>query len=598
MVTLFTQWLEENSQPDELETGGTIVMRVDSKTGTRVTDKAPNMGTGIVRTLRTGTIPIKRIVVYPEIPTLDSSNQTPKTQATFLDTLGKAVIRDLKAIKEKRIILGTPGNYIPAEEISIYYDFPHPSGPGLYASHGTDTLDEDASLSAYLMLPKVMGITGSYATEEEPGTDAVTNKKNAEELAKNVSVPIGTYVIIGREIHLATRVKKINTKPWKPDGETPYSSKKPWRKPGPASYFASIDDRPVGYFDEQGKIFFDTAFLDEWEKILAKRSQDIHVNDFFPSYGFKPTYVEHINIDKSTPKNVFNNLVKRLESKGKGSGAVIEGNLYAHRYYKAFKQEIEELASKGIFIIETEQKKPMKDASEGCDFILPSQLRIKLSALLARDKGRDLFTRTDLWENYAGEVMDRELIQQNTLHIPKAFYETGEFITIFPGIEPDVLTDATQRLRNKKIPQGKQPVLLLNGYGDGHLPIGVMTMEERLRKGFEAFDPKLGEQLLQAIQTSKTPSYTIDSLLTQLTKILNNNRESAQTQLRKALTNSDEMLKALSNASDEGIRVLIGSKAEYAVPDPNAYEIGTILALIGVKTLKKPTRVYLNELTP
>ncbi len=422
LISLCSEWLEEMSKPDEAATGGTISHSLDIETGTRVTDKAPNMGNNLVSTLPVEKGLRKQIVVYPKFETLDSSNQTAETQELFLNALGSAVKTDIKAIKEKKVALGNPGNYIPVEEISFYYDFPSPIGPGLYATHGTDTLDEDSSLSAYQMLPKVVVVTGSYATEEEPGSDATANKEKAKKLAENPSVPIGTYVLIGDEIHLATRLKKVNTKPWKAEAELPYGLPKIWRnsdKGAKLSYFASIDDNPVGYFDKKGKIHFDASFLSEWEKILKKRTDLDNLHGLSTDYGFKPAYVEHINMGKNAASKVFDDLVGRLEKKleenSEACGAIIEGDFYGHSDAKRFKKKIKELADKNIFIIESAQKNKMNEPAEGCDFILPAQLRVKLSALLARDNGKGLFTPSDLWGNYAGEVTSREIVQKNNL---------------------------------------------------------------------------------------------------------------------------------------------------------------------------------------
>ncbi len=614
LIGILATWLEKASEANAAETGGTITQGVDAKTGTRVTTKAshsnnspPNMGTVVSTTHRGGSNSKGPIVVYPNLGELDSSNQNAGTQEQLTQAIGETAMAGVKAIKAHKVALRRQEGSIPIDDISLYYDFPKPVSPGLYATHGTDTLEESSSFIAYLLLNLVAVLTGSFSTEEEEGSDAVQNKARAKQLAENPSTPIGTYDVIGDEIHLATRLKKINTKPWKSNSPTPYNHAKPWRSGSKISYFASADDKPVGYFDKKGNIHFDTSFLNEWEKILQARSQSnstsAQPHELNPVYGLKPSYVEIVQVNQHTPEAVFIDLIKRLEARNEPCGAIIEGNMYAHPKARAFNRKINALREQNIFIIQTSAKQEMRDPLKGCDFIRPTQLRIKLSALIARDNGRGLFSPSDLWENYAGELLTKEIAQENAIHVPQKFYDVGEFITPFIGIdESNVFDDAIKRLERikaKTLPEGTQkPILLINGYGDGHLPIGAMTMEDRIRKGFKGVknDSKLiGPQLLKNLKRDKNQSYSLPNILEQLTPLLDGDSNLAKDILRKAFMRSDTLLETLGNASESGIDILMGSKPDYATPEPDAYEIGTILKLVGVKAITKPTREFLKD---
>lgn len=589
---ILEDWLQEKYQPDMFATGGTINTLL-SKEGSRLPDKE----TQEKLLQKSATSTRKKVIVYEYA--LDSSNQTLQTQEQLMGKLGEVAFKDIKEIENLTIHLKKPGKYINIDQIAYYFNFPKPLGPGTVITHGTDTLEENAALSAYMMLPKTLVWTGSWASPGEEDSDAFSNIEKAKLLANNSLTPIGVYVVIGDEIHLATRLKKINTHPWKAEQFTPYSSIKPWRREGNSlSYFSSIGDDPVGYFNKDGEIFFSAEFLRMWEEILIKR-----FDSYFPLKKvshLKPAYVEHTIINEHTPREVFKNLIKRLSAKTTRCGAVIEGDITKNPHFEEFISIMRRLnEEKDIFILST-AKTSLSMAYKNLNMIPPVQLRIKLSALMGRDDVNSANLILLIDDNLAGEVLEKKIVEENKLDIPRSFYEKGEFIIAFPGMTREIIDDAIENLMKKRVPKGEKPVLLINGYGDGHIPIGCMSMEERLLTGFDPVDPQLAELLINdvrksSIEQNEEPEFSVETILKHLTKLKNGDSIEAKKLLRKAFINSNDLLGAIGGALDKDIRVLMGSKVEYAVPNLEAYEIGTILKHIGVINLSTTTYLYLNR---
>ena len=521
---IIENWLKDKYQPDMFTTGGTINTLLSEK-GSRIPDK------GVQEKLldESGKSTRKKVIVYDYA--FDSSNQNLMTQERLMNQLGKVAFEDIEKLENIELHLKKPGKYLGIDQIPYYFSFPKPSGPGTVITHGTDTLEENAALSAYMMLRKTLVWTGSWASPEEKGSDAIDNIEKAKILANNSLTPIGVYVVIGNEIHLASRLKKINTHPWEAKEDNPYLNKKPWRKKeDKISYFASLGDNPVGYFGKYDEIFFNTKFLKVWERILTKR-----FDNYFPLgmvKNIKPAYVEHIIIDKYTPKEVFEKLIKRLLSKNNRCGAIIEGEITQNPYYLDFISEIKEIdRTKGIFILSTSKTK-LSEAYSNLNYISASQLRIKLSALLGRD---DVYNNSAIMlidDNLTGEVSEKEVVDHSYLNIPKEFYKRGEFVIAFPGMTKDIFVDAIQSLKDKIVPADKERVLLINGYGDGHIPIGCLNMQERIIVGLKD-NQELLNQLLDSINNNVNKDkpeldYSINNVLKHLKSLLDNNSDKAK----------------------------------------------------------------------
>lgn len=585
-LSFLDAWTNWQSIKDLVSTGGTIATFKAEDSGVR----QPNAN--VQETLSRATDNTGKIKIL--FNALDSSNITLQTQQKLMEELSGLANDDIKVYESRKLSFAQPGEFITLEDIPEYFNLPRSMGPGKIVMHGTDTIDENAALSAYMFLPIPIVWTASWASPGEEGSDAISNLAKADKLAKNPLTPIDVYVVIGDEIHQAKKVMKINTHPFGADKETPYNTSKPWRAEGKKlSYFASVNDKPVGYFGKDGKVYFNTKYLKNLEGKF-----NFHKYDYFdkPHNPIKPAYVEHLVINENTPKKVFDDLVKRLRAKGERCGAVIEGNIYAHPQFNEISETMNSLIKEDIFVTLTEYSN--KFSGDGiCNTILPSKLRIQLSALLNHEEDFEFSDYSRHSDNI--EKVGRRVVKKNRLLIPKSFLEKGEFIIAHPGMTGEIIDDAVERLKNRKLPEGTQPVLFINGYGDGHVPIGTISMKDRLIKGFGVQHQKLADDLINKIdneakEKSVSADYSIKNILKHLTVLTKNEKQSDKL-LRDALMQSDEMIYSIGKAVDQGIKVLMGSKPEYAIPNLDAYEIGTVLKHIGAEGITKTTREYFRD---
>ncbi len=121
------------------------------------------------------------------------------------------------------------------------------AAPGIAAvlKHGTDTLDQTGlvlsmAFDGALKAPVVL--TGAWTPADQPGSDAEANLRDSFAVAASPRTPPLVYAVIGGEIHLASRLKKVRTEPR--DGQP---------------YFVSAGG-PVGRVVD-GEARFDPAFL-------------------------------------------------------------------------------------------------------------------------------------------------------------------------------------------------------------------------------------------------------------------------------------------------------------------------------------------------
>ncbi len=119
-------------------------------------------------------------------------------------------------------------------------------------THGTDTLEQTAFLLSLLTHGRIrfpVVITGAYTPPSEPGSDAILNLGHSLRVALDPQTPPLVYAVIGKEIHLGSRVKKVAGAPWKHQGIV-------------HSYFESVGG-PVGLvMDGEENVFYGRNFLD------------------------------------------------------------------------------------------------------------------------------------------------------------------------------------------------------------------------------------------------------------------------------------------------------------------------------------------------
>jgi len=267
----------DREKPTLIAAGGTIDTEPDPDTGTRIPNhnrQKQRMQAVMAKTHH------QRTPFYPYVP--DSSNIVPSLQQKLMESIFTEVEQNLKLTNSKGSanfhgLKGkTKQTSIPADEIPKYFNTSRKWGRGVYVTHGSDTLAIDAALAAYLFRDAhlVSVWTGAWNSRNEPGFDGALNEKRARQLAEHPYTPPGAYVVIGNHIHLAAKAMKINNHPFNakevsPASMLPYAS-------GPdqmVSYFASLDDQPVGYFDEANQPHFYTRFLREQEKRAGDAEQ-------------------------------------------------------------------------------------------------------------------------------------------------------------------------------------------------------------------------------------------------------------------------------------------------------------------------------------
>jgi hypothetical protein len=234
-------------------------------------------------------------------------------------------------------------------------------------------------------------------------------------------------------------------------------------------------------------------------------------------------------------------------------------------------------------------------------------LRIKLAALLSRfqhSEGSHL--RDELARNIAGEVLTPQQARAAWLKLPRR-NPADAIVVATPSLDPAEIDDAIARLLkvsseneastpffsknnfvSKQPEQASKSQLIFIGYGDGHLPIGIETMKERLLKSDSLESPKTKALWLRFIesveaegrQQGSSPDYSMSGLYTHLTRFLDGDAVQAKDLLRNKIVNSHPILKRIGNALDAGIDVRMATKLPYATTNLNNYEIGTILQFI------------------
>jgi hypothetical protein len=535
-------------------------------------------------------------------PLLDSGNHTRQTLGVLMATLLKEWRDDvLQWSKKPNLPL-----YIEARSIPNSFRWMMPFGHGQVVAHGTDTLIEAACLKAFYPNNKVTVFTGSWTTPGAPDSDAKINLDNAHRVASDPYTPPGTYVVVGSQIHLPTQLHAIDTKP--KQGAATLARRGGLEE---QPYFGSLNDKSVGYLTHD-TIYWNSAYLWEQEKRLTSpfyRAKPL----LFDATAIKPAYVEQLLIDQATPVEQIEAAFKRLQQKrqaepDKPVGLILDGRMKGHPFEPVFNQQIKALKEQRIYVVESDYSHNLLPQGQ---YIPAQQLRIKLSALLSLPAWEKKL-ETLLWKDLAGELVPQSGKQAQRLTLPEHFHERAELVQAYPGMLSTLITEATQRLVALKpsLPATQKPLLLINGYGDGQLPIGTQSIESRLKQGFH----ELGHQektsrhlrqLLKSLDASpnqdnagQAPGISLEVLVGACKQVLaHEKRDSAEAQplLRSVIRKTDPMLNAIAEAVDAGIEVRMGSQAIFSTPTLKACESGSLLRLMGVQPTNRPTQFYINE---
>jgi|GEM_PF-2553824 len=444
---------------------------------------------------------------------------------------------------------------------------------GMVLTHGTDTIMETAALLSYQRPNIPIIITGAWVSAGKQGSDAVQNIQRAKLLASMLHIP-GVFVVIGDDIHLGSTINKVRSGPLAPPKSNPSMPSNKIQNPQP--YFQSLNGQPIGHFDKESRIFLNHDQLNTLETLYSQQPDYLKTQSLTP---IKPAYVEHLIVNEKTPFKVFEDLFKRLSQEEKPNGAILEGELTHHPEQKKLNELLEKARELGIFGISTNQKAgPFNNNS-----IPPIHLRAKLASLLGSKQAETLKNLPRLLQkNLTGEVIGSELAKKTWFKLPQDPIESREILIVTPSFSATEIQDASQRLLRH--PSIAKPKLLIIGFGDGHIPIGALTLKERIINNIRLNRPELAESLQKTMQ-SKTGiegNWTIANAHSNLTDILGNS-DKAKEYLKKALEASHPNLAAVAQALSQGIDVRMDTKVSNSPATLKGYEIGTILSYLGVK---------------
>ncbi len=330
---------------------------------------------------------------------------------------------------------------------------------GIVITHGTDTMAVTSLLlalemaSARLRLPIVF--TGAHSTPDQADSDAFPNLVRAIALAgpgEEQVLPPGVFVVIGQDVHLASRLTKVETRPDRR-----------------GRYFHSFP-APIGQVTGKGATLkLDLAFLHQ----LRDSASPIHLRR---SHWLGA--VEHLVLDPFTPADVLLDLEQRLCAPldpPRRRGVVLQGNFRASRAWPALLASIVRMAEADVPIAIGSRMvfEGLSDAVAGLPVGLvhrslshPSA-RLKLAWLL----GTDLPAAAIPWAlstNLVGEVFHTHGLPDWIAYetYPNAVPGT-EVVLVYPDIQPAVIQDAYRRLTATK---RRRKLLYLYGFGHGHIP--------------------------------------------------------------------------------------------------------------------------------
>lgn len=351
---------------------------------------------------------------------------------------------------------------------------------GIVVAHGTDTLHITSLVvaleTASKDLPFPIIFTASHSTLDDPESDAIGNLQKSIYVAKErfsgeSNLPPGVYVLIGQDIHLASRLTKVYTSP-----------------NGDGKYFYSFPS-PVGQISStSGGLYrfrVDTDYLSELTKADTELLSGLKC---VKPWGI----VEHIFLDKFIHPDVIRDFERRIyyyrsqrELSERAIGLIIQGDFQHNQYFKEIAEALKRIEDLNI-IIYVGSKQTFLRLYENQNYkylsLIPKSLshqkaKIKLGWILKHSvTNKDI---TELMEkNIAGEIFSTDILPEwinfETFHNCTSGIEV---VIAYPNIHSCVLEQAISRLANNQSPQGRK-TLYLYGFGDGHYPTVNLSIAE------------------------------------------------------------------------------------------------------------------------
>ncbi|HCH66735.1 MAG: hypothetical protein CL927_14420, partial [Deltaproteobacteria bacterium] len=318
-------------------------------------------------------------------------------------------------------------------------------GCGVVITHGTDTMAITSLLVSLDMAAEGLRFpiifTGAHSTPDQPGSDAIPNLTRAIAVAGPAHLnvlPPGVFVVIGHDLHLASRLTKVETSP---DAH--------------GRYFFSFP-APIGQLASQGAVLKMEA--DYLESLRAGPSPIPLVRTG------RLGRVAHLVLDRFTHPQVLVDVEQQLvrAPEAQATGIVLQGNFKESPHWEGLHASIRRMRAQGVLVAvgsrqvaETLAEAP--DPTRVC--LIPRSLshpaaRLKIAWLLGTDRTlQDL--EFDLQTNLVGEVFDT-----NTLPDWIA-YETypdrlpgTEVVVVRPDLHRRAIDDAVARLQ--ALPGGRR----------------------------------------------------------------------------------------------------------------------------------------------
>lgn len=364
-----------------------------------------------------------------------------------------------------------------------------PRPAGIVVTHGTDTMQLTALFlaleTAYVDLSAPVILTGSHTPPGE-GSDAAHNLARSLFVAAargvDAQLPPGVYVLIGREIHLATRITKVSTEP---DADGRYFSSFP--EPIARVTLAREGRTPPV------RLMVDRRFL---ETIRPTAERPARVRPL--------GRVEHALLDRACGPEALLSRLARLRAEAGPAGIVVQGNFVGNPNFPEMAAGLVGFAETRGYVVVGSRRVWEELARHPRVLLLPKSLSHSAGWLkLAWLFGTDADPAVWLGENVAGEIFVCE-------DLPEWInYETfpgqlpgREIVITTPDLPAAALSDAMERLRGHT-----NATLVLYGFGHGHIPSGNEPVDVRVARFVEPFGLDGGvlaglgaEELVAALQ--------------------------------------------------------------------------------------------------
>ena len=331
-------------------------------------------------------------------------------------------------------------------------------GCGVVITHGTDTMAITSLLVSLDMAAERLRFpiifTGAHSTPDQPGSDAIPNLTRAIAVAGPAHLavlPPGVFVVIGHDLHLASRLTKVETSP---DAH--------------GRYFFSFP-APIGQLAAQGAVLkLEADFLESLRTgpspiPLVRRGRLGHV--------------AHLILDRFTHPRVLLDAEDQLAriTAEKATGLVLQGNFSQSPHWPALRASIERMQAHGVVVAVGSRRVADTLATgpspvEVC--LIPRSLshpaaRLKLAWLLGTSRPPEQLA-ADLTSNLVGEVFETNALPDWIAYetYPDRLAGT-EVVVVRPDLRREAIDDAVARLL--ALP-GSRRELHLYGFGHGHIP--------------------------------------------------------------------------------------------------------------------------------